>query len=68
MPVTKLQEKARKKYVTVKEFRDQYSMSKAQAYKVLSMREMKDAIMKVGEKGIRVDLDLAFEIMQNIFR
>lgn len=67
MPATKLQEKARKKYVTVNEFRNQYSLSKPQAYKILAMPEMKEAIMKVGKKGKRVDLDLAFEIMQKIF-
>lgn len=67
MPATKLQEKARKKYVTVNEFIEQYSLSKPQAYRILKMPEMKDAIIKVGEKGIRVNLDLAFEIMQKIF-
>lgn len=67
MPATKLQEKARKKYVTVNEFRNQYSLSKPQAYRLLKMPEMSEAVVKVGEKGIRVDLDLAFEIMQKIF-
>lgn len=67
MPATKLQEKSRKKYVTVNEFIEQYSLSKPQAYRILKMPEMKDAIIKVGEKGIRVNLDLAFEIMQKIF-
>ncbi len=67
MPTTKLQEKARKKYVTVDEFIKQYSLSKSQAYRLLKMPEMEEAVMKVGEKGMRVDLDLAYEIMQKIF-
>lgn len=67
MPMTILQQKARKKYVTVKEFREQYSLSNGQAYKILAMPEMKDAVIKVGDKSMRVDLDRAFEIMQQRF-
>lgn len=67
MPMTRLQEKARKKYVTVKDFQEQYSLSKSQAYKILAMPEMEEAKIKVGNKLIRIDLDRAFEIMQQIF-
>lgn len=67
MPWTKLQEKAKVKYVTVKEFQEQYSLSKPQAYKILAMPEMREAVIKVGERGIRVNLNRAFEIMQQIF-
>lgn len=67
MPMSILQQKARVKYVTPKEFKEQYSLSKAQAYKLLKLPEMQEAIMKVGEKGLRVNLDKAFEIMQKIF-
>ena len=68
MPMTLLQEKARKKYVTVKEFQNQYDLSKTQAYAILQRPELAEAKIKVGEKAIRVDLDRAFEIMQQIFR
>lgn len=67
MPMTKLQEKARKKYITVKEFQNQYSLSKSQAYKILARPEMQEAKIKTGEKLIRINLDRAFEIMQQIF-
>lgn len=67
MPATKLQERARKKYITVKEFQEQYSLSKAQAYKILAMPEFEESKIKIGEKGIRLDLDRTFEIMQQIF-
>lgn len=67
MPITRLQERARTKYVTVKDFQEQYSLSKAQAYKILSRPEMQEVKIKVGEKGIRINLDRAFEIMQQIF-
>lgn len=68
MPATLLQQKARAKYVTVKEIQDQYSMSKAQAYKILAKKELEPAVIKTGEKSIRVNLDKAFEIMQQIFK
>jgi hypothetical protein len=67
MPATKLQEKARTKYVTPKEFMEQYSLSKSQAYKILARPEMVEAKIKVGEKLIRIDLDKAFSIMQQIY-
>ena len=67
MQMTRLQEKARAKYITVKEFQEQYSLSKAQAYNILKKPEMQEAIVKIGQKGIRVNLDKAFEIMQKIF-
>lgn len=67
MPYTKLQEKARVKYVTVKEFQEQYSLSQAQAYKILSLPELQEAVIKTGPKNKKVNLDRAFEIMQQIF-
>lgn len=67
MPMTKLQERARAKYVPVKEFQEQYSLSRAQAYKILARPEMQEAKIRVGEKLIRINLDRAFEIMQQIF-
>lgn len=68
MPMTRLQEQARKKYVTVKDFKEQYNLSKTQAYTILSRPEFEEAKIKVGSKAIRIDLDRAFEIMQQIFR
>lgn len=67
MPMTCLQQRARTKYVTVKEFQNQYSLSRAQAYKILARPEMEEAKIKAGERSIRIDLDRAFEIMQQIF-
>lgn len=68
MPMTKLQERSRKKYSTVEKFIEQYDLSQAQAYRILAMPEMAEAVIKIGPKGKRIDLDLAFEIMQKIFR
>ncbi len=67
MPMTLLQERARKKYVPVKVFQEQYGMSRAQAYKVLARPEMQEAIIKTGKRSKSVDLDRAFELMQQVF-
>lgn len=67
MPMTRLQEKARAKYITIKEFQEQYSLSRSQAYKILAMPEMKEAVVKMGTRSKKVNLDKAFEIMQKIF-
>lgn len=68
MPMTRLQERARKKYVTVKEFSKQFSLSQSQTYKILRRPEMEEAIIKMGTGCIRIDIDMAFEIAQQIFR
>lgn len=67
MPMTRLQEKARVKYIAVKEFQEQYSLSRSQAYKILAMPEMQEAVVKMGQRSKKVNLDKAFEIMQKIF-
>lgn len=59
--------KSRRKYVSAKEFANQYSLSKSQAYNILKKPEMKEAIIRTGKKSIRIDIDLAFEIMQQIY-
>ena len=62
-----MQQRARKKYITVKDFQNQYSLSRAQAYKILARPEFDEAKIKTGKRSIRIDLDRAFEIMQQIF-
>ena len=68
MPMTLLQEKARKKYISVKEFAQQYGMCRAQAYRILAMPEFEEAVIKIGTAGKKVDIDKAFDIMQKVFR
>lgn len=50
MPMTKLQEKARTKYITVKQFQEQYSLSKSQAYNIIKRPEMQEVVIKVRRK------------------
>lgn len=60
--------RSRTKYVKVKDFAEQFAMSRARAYRILSMPVFEEAIIKTGEKSIAVNLDKAFEIMQQYFR
>lgn len=67
MPHTKLQEGARAKYITPSEFFEQYSLKKTRGYQILAMPEMQEAIFMIGEKGKRVNVDKAYEIMRMLF-
>lgn len=60
--------RSRKKYVKVKDFAEQFAISRSQAYKILGMEIFKEAVVKAGERRISVDADKAFEIMQQYFR
>ena len=66
MPATRLGPPA-KKYVGVQEFINQYSLSKANAYRILARPEMKEAIFKVGERAIRIEINKAHDIMKQLF-
>ncbi len=59
--------KSRVKYITPKEFAEQYCLSKAQAYKLLAKPIFKEAVFKPSEKLIRINQDKAYEIMQQYF-
>ena len=67
MPWVKGSERARAKYITPKQFSEHYSISLPQTYKILAMPEMEEAVIKTGTRGKKVNQDLAFEIMQQIF-
>ena len=67
MAWTKFEDKASVKNITPKQFMEQYSLSRTQAYKILARPEMEEAKIKTGEKSIRINLDKAFEIMQQIY-
>ncbi len=65
--MSNLLSRSRKTYISVKDFANQYHLSKSQAYNILKRPEMREAIIKTGKKSIRIDIDLAFEIMQQIY-
>lgn len=64
---TNICSKSRTKYITPKEFAEQYCLSKAQTYKMLAMPIFKEAVFRPCEKLIRIDQDRAYEIMKQRF-
>ena len=58
---------SRTKYIKPMDLAEQYSISKAQVYKLLAMPIFKDAIFKPSEKTIRVDQEKVHSIMKQYF-
>lgn len=65
---TNLCSRSRTKYVKPSELMEQFSISKAQVYRILARPEMAEAVIKMGDSAIRVNQDKFFEISQQIFR
>ena len=64
---TNICSKSRVKYITPKEFAEQYCLSKAQVYKLLAMPIFKEAVFRPSEKLIRINQDKAYEIIKQYF-
>lgn len=60
--------RSRRRFVKVKTFAEQYDMSDKTVYQMIKNPIFEPAIMKIGEKGVRVDQDMMFEIMQQYYR
>lgn len=67
MPHVKLSGKPKTKYITPKEFFEQFSLSKSRGYQILNMPEMREAIFKTGPRGKKVDLEKATCIMAQMY-
>lgn len=64
---TNILSKSRAKYITPKELAEQYSLSKAQVYKLLAMPIFKEAVHRPSEKLIRINQDLIYDLMNKYF-
>lgn len=64
---TNICSRTRVRYITPKEFAEQYKLSKSQTYKMLAEPFFKEAIFKPSEKLIRIDHDKAIQIMKQRF-
>lgn len=64
---TNILSRSRTRYITVKEFMEQYSLSKSQAYKLIKNPIFSDAVFKPSEKLIRINQDKVYEIMEQYF-
>lgn len=65
---TNMCSRSRSKYISVKQFAEQYSMSKQAVYKIIKNSYFEDAVMKIGTRGVRVKQDLLFDLMQKYYK
>lgn len=65
---TNICSRKRSNFVKPSKIAEQYDISKAQIYKMLSLPVFADAIVKIGDKGIRVDQDKFYEIREQYYR
>lgn len=56
--------KTRRSFVKPIKLAEQYDMSKAQIYKLLSLPVFAETIIRIGSKTIRVDQDKFYEILE----
>ena len=64
---TNICSRTRTQYVKPKELIEQLQICKTRMYEILKMPEMKEAIQKTGEKGIRVNKEKFFEILEKLY-
>jgi hypothetical protein len=60
--------KKRTRYTTAKELAEELVTSVQQIYRILKRPEMKDAIVKLGEKSVRVNKEMFYQILEQIYR
>ncbi|MBO5348961.1 MAG: hypothetical protein J6A89_03980 [Clostridia bacterium] len=65
---TNILSKKRTKYVTAKELAEELSTSLQQIYRIFKRPEMKEAVVKIGEKAVRVNKDKFYQILEQIYR
>jgi len=67
MPWTKGDNKPKAKWVSIKHFAEYLDLSKATAYHIAKLPEMKEAVRHIGSRGIRINMPLADEILKKIY-
>lgn len=65
---TNICSRKRTKYATAKELAEELNTSLQQVYRIFKRPEMQEAVIKIGEKAVRVDKDKFYEILQQIYR
>lgn len=59
--------RTRRNFVKPIKIAEQYDISKAQIYEILKNPIFADAVVKIGDKGIRVDQDKFYEIREKYY-
>lgn len=65
---TNMLSKKRVKYATAKELAEELNTSLMQIYRIFKRPEMQVAIVKIGDKAVRVDKEKFYEILRQIYR
>lgn len=58
----------RKKFIKVKDFAEQFDMSDKTVYQMIKNPIFKEAVKKIGNRGIRLDENKMLEIMEQYYR
>lgn len=64
---TNICSRKRRNFVKPVELREELQVGKTRIYELLKKPEMKEAVIKTGEKGLRVDKDKFFEILEKLY-
>ena len=59
--------RTRRIFIKPIELKEQLQIGKTRIYELLKRPEMKGAVIKTGKKGIRVDRDKFFEILEKLY-
>lgn len=65
---TNICSRTRRNFVKPSKIAEQYDISRAQVYRLLSLPVFSEAVEKVGDNTIRVDQDKFYEIRKQYFR
>lgn len=65
---TNICSRTRRNFVKPSKIAEQYEISRAQVYRLLSLPAFSEAVEKVGDNTIRVDQDKFYEIRKQYFR
>ena len=65
---TNICSRTRRNFVKPIKIAEQYDISRPQVYKMLSLPIFAEAVIRIGDKGIRVDQDKFYEIREQYYR
>lgn len=65
---TNICSRTRRKFSPVKELAEELSTTVQQIYRILKEPAMQGVVQKIGEKGIRVDKEKFYAILEQIYR
>ena len=65
---TNILSRSRRKFVSVETIAEQYDVTVQDVYQKLRLPMFKEALIKIGNRGIRVDQDKYYEILERTYR